>query len=566
MSITINKNLMQRNHTAQKRSKSAIEYIVIHYVGALGDAKANTDYYKSTDVNASADFWVGFSGDIWQGNDYYNYYSWHCGGGLQGSSGASFFGKCKNSNSIGIEMCVKKRSTSTMNATDKDWYFLDATIESAAQLTASLMKELDIDINHVIRHYDVTGKICPNPFVYNTGNVSWEKFKENVSSYAGTTVTKESYYRVRKTWADSSSQLGAYTSLENAKANCPSGYSVFDESGRAVYTNKATTSTTTSGTQPSDIKGTEVQKASQMLELVHKCDSSGILYSVTTAQMILESGYVTTDLATNACNCFGMKCSLSGNTWTTVWDGKSKYTKKTAEQDANGNTYYVTADFRKYPNLEKSIQDHACYLTGAKNGNKLRYDGLTKCTDYKTAITLIKNGGYATDAKYVSKVCSIIEKYKLDKYDNEIVSKINNGGTSENNNPSASVTPYRVAVKYSGGKYTGQIGAYDILDNAKSAANSSAKEKKKTYYVYDNTGTVVYTAKTSTSSFKSYSIKVDRNDLRIRKEATTSSTAIGYIKPGTYTIVQEKSADGYTWGKLKSGVGWIALEYVTKIA
>ena len=71
--VTINKNLMQRNHTALKRAKGDIKYIVIHYVGSLGDAKANTDYYKSTDVGASADFWVGHSGDIWQGNDYYNY-------------------------------------------------------------------------------------------------------------------------------------------------------------------------------------------------------------------------------------------------------------------------------------------------------------------------------------------------------------------------------------------------------------------------------------------------------------------------------------------------------------
>ena len=89
--MNINKNLMSRNHTAKTRSNADIQYIVVHYVGALGDAKANTEYYKSTDVGASADFWVGFAGDIWQGNDYRNYYSWHCGGGLQGSGGASIF-------------------------------------------------------------------------------------------------------------------------------------------------------------------------------------------------------------------------------------------------------------------------------------------------------------------------------------------------------------------------------------------------------------------------------------------------------------------------------------------
>ena len=70
-----------------------------------------------------------------------------------------------------------------MNATDRDWYFEDATVESAAWLTAHLMKELDIDINHVIRHYDVNAKICPNPFVYDTGKTSWVGFKDKVLGY-----------------------------------------------------------------------------------------------------------------------------------------------------------------------------------------------------------------------------------------------------------------------------------------------------------------------------------------------------------------------------------------------
>ena len=44
----------------------------------------------------------------------------------------------------------------------------------------------------------------------------------------------------------------------------------------------------------------------------------GILASITTAQACLESGYVTTELAKNANNLFGMKTRLSGNTWTSA--------------------------------------------------------------------------------------------------------------------------------------------------------------------------------------------------------------------------------------------------------
>ena len=114
---------------------------------------------------------------------------------------------------------------------------------------------------------------------------------------------------------------------------------------------------------------------------------SGILASVSLAQFILESGYGKSELAQNANNLFGMKCSLSENTWNgSSWDGKSKYTKKTQEQNPDGSMETITADFRKYPCIEDSIADHSAYLLGAMNGKKLRYDGLKGCTDYKKAV------------------------------------------------------------------------------------------------------------------------------------------------------------------------------------
>ncbi|HEL1183387.1 TPA: glucosaminidase domain-containing protein [Streptococcus equi subsp. zooepidemicus] len=144
----------------------------------------------------------------------------------------------------------------------------------------------------------------------------------------------------------------------------------------------------------------------------------GILASVSMAQFILESGYGKSELAQNANNCFGMKTSLSGNTWSgSTWDGKSKYTKKTQEEYTKGEMTTITADFRKYPCIEDSISDHSAYLLGAKNGSKLRYDGLKGCTDYKKAAQIIKDGGYATSSTYVSNLCSIIEKWKLTQFD-----------------------------------------------------------------------------------------------------------------------------------------------------
>lgn len=176
---------------------------------------------------------------------------------------------------------------------------------------------------------------------------------------------------------------------------------------------------------------------------------SGVLASVTLAQFILESAYGTSELAQNANNCFGMKCNLSGNTWSgSVWNGDSKYIKKTWEQNPDGSTITITAHFRKYECIEESIADHSAYLLNAKNGNKLRYDGIKGMTDYKKVAQLIKDGGYATDLEYVNKLCNIIEKYNLTEYD-----KV-----------------FKVQV----GSYSIEAGAKDLLAKVKEAGFSDA--------------------------------------------------------------------------------------------
>ena len=153
-------------------------------------------------------------------------------------------------------------------------------------------------------------------------------------------------------------------SSKTQKNNCPAGYSVFDESGKAVYT-----APKPEGTQASEFANlTEAQAAAKILEMAREdYKKTGVLASLTAAQMILESGYVKTELAKKANNCFGMKTTLSGNTWpNSTWDGKSKVNIRTAEEYTAGNITYIYADFRKYPCIEDSIGDHSAYLLGAK--------------------------------------------------------------------------------------------------------------------------------------------------------------------------------------------------------
>ena len=96
-------------------------------------------------------------------------------------------------------------------------------------------------------HRDYANKSCPGDYLYNLhGQISKEVNAQLGSDTSSTaTTTNKTLYRVRKTWNDAQSQKGAFYDLSNAKkcADKNKGYSVFDESGKAVYTSKATNST-----------------------------------------------------------------------------------------------------------------------------------------------------------------------------------------------------------------------------------------------------------------------------------------------------------------------------------
>lgn len=158
----IKKNITDVNKTVMSNKEN--KYIVVHYTGAEGSAKNNTLYFKSVDRQASANYFVDES-SIWQCVEDKDK-AWHCGGVLEGEH-HPYRGICTNSNSIGVEMCCKKTSSG-------EWYFEDGTVENTVDLIRYLMKKYNIPIERVIRHYDVTGKKCPEPYI---NEKSWKDFK-----------------------------------------------------------------------------------------------------------------------------------------------------------------------------------------------------------------------------------------------------------------------------------------------------------------------------------------------------------------------------------------------------
>ena len=93
------------------------------------------------------------------------------------------------------------------------------------------MKQYDVPIDRVIRHYDVTGKKCPNVKNWLNPDSAWIAWKSRLTDDVPALP-----YRVRKTWEDAKSQIGAFNSLDNAKTMAAknTGYHVYDANGKEI--------------------------------------------------------------------------------------------------------------------------------------------------------------------------------------------------------------------------------------------------------------------------------------------------------------------------------------------
>lgn len=147
----------------RSRRTDKIKNIVIHDTGNTGkgaNAESHYRYFNGGDRESSADFFVDDIQAL-QANDYTKYYTWHCGDG-HGRYGIT------NNNSIGIEICINS---------DGDY---NKAVDNTVELVQYLMKELNIDINHVVRHYDASRKNCPQSMSGNNW-ARWTKFEQKLT-------------------------------------------------------------------------------------------------------------------------------------------------------------------------------------------------------------------------------------------------------------------------------------------------------------------------------------------------------------------------------------------------
>ena len=183
MGYNLKTNISNRNNYGSKRSTSKIKYIVVHYTANDGDTdEANAKYFKNNVVKASAHYFVDDDSVTQSVHD--NYVAWHCGGNryndYKTTGGAKYYGKCTNTNSLGIELCDTVKNGK--------YGFTDKTVKNAIELIKDKMKQYNVPIDRVIRHFDVTGKICPQPLI---SEKAWNEFKSKITEnekkgYSGT--------------------------------------------------------------------------------------------------------------------------------------------------------------------------------------------------------------------------------------------------------------------------------------------------------------------------------------------------------------------------------------------
>lgn len=165
-------NIIQKHTLVNfSRGNAGRKYIVIHYTGNRTDTAAgNANYFYSAKRKASAHYFVDEK-EIYEVVDPANS-AWAVG---KNYGKNNLFGKCKNTNSISIEMC----STGGKIA--------DATISQTVELTKYLMQKYGIASDHVVRHYDVCSKQCPGWSGWLPPNETlWKNFKARLTGSAQT--------------------------------------------------------------------------------------------------------------------------------------------------------------------------------------------------------------------------------------------------------------------------------------------------------------------------------------------------------------------------------------------
>ena len=328
---------------------NAMKYIAIHYLGVDGQN------YELAPDGTGAHFTIYWDGTIYQ-RCRLDAIVWAVG------TGGTYTQKhpyARNANTISIELCCHCDGNK-QSAEDPKWYFTEETQRAAVWLVRNLMKQLNIPVENVLRHYDIVNKICPAPYVHNNK------------------------YKTSWTWSEFLTKVS-------------SDYAKGIPSSKADF----------------------IAKVSAIAMSLY--DDTKILPSVVIGQCCLETGFglgSDSKSLVEVNNLLGMKADLINGSWSayTKWDGKT--IKKVTPEYRDGKLVYITDTFRAYTNYKNCIEDYEQFLLHVRNNAGYKYRSVQGLTNPRTVITIISKGGYATDPSYIEKVMRVIEENNLTQYDN----------------------------------------------------------------------------------------------------------------------------------------------------
>ena len=256
----------------------------------------------------------------------------------------------------------------------------------------------------------------------------------------------------------------------------------------------------------------------------------GVLPSITVAQVILESGWGSSTLSTQAHNLFGIKGSYNGN-----------YVTMSTREVINGQSVYVNAAFRAYANNSESVEDHGNFLY-----SNSRYSNLLGDTSYTDVAQKLSQDGYATDPYYSSSLISLVKTYDLTQLDSIAIANTpvitNKSDYTQTNNgasTTATATYYTVqsgdtlsgiAVEYN--TTTATLTSLNNLSNpnliyvgqrllVKSASTAAASSATSTA-----TSTASATSTSSTTSATTYTVKSGDTLSSIASSHNTTTAAL----------------------------------------
>ena len=256
----------------------------------------------------------------------------------------------------------------------------------------------------------------------------------------------------------------------------------------------------------------------------------GVLPSITVAQAILESGWGSSTLSTQAHNLFGIKGSYNGN-----------YVTMSTREVINGQSVYVNAAFRAYDNNSESVEDHGNFLY-----SNSRYSNLLGDTSYTDVAQKLSQDGYATDPYYSSSLISLVKTYDLTQLDSIAIANTpvitNKSDYTQTNNgasTTATATYYTVqsgdtlsgiAVEYN--TTTATLTSLNNLSNpnliyvgqrllVKSTSTSAASSATSTA-----TSTASATSTSSTTSATTYTVKAGDTLSSIASSHNTTTAAL----------------------------------------